>query len=176
MTYIGGVRSRLIRESLLEMIRDALDQLGWLDDDNTLVSPEYPVVVADDSLDWEDEIALNTLSLSDEDVFLSEMELGSNLAEERWVFVLDFYAENKSVGLHMVNDLKTILDGRMPDVGRGEPNFMVKDYVNDGEDLFRVHIEEVEVDRNRGWSKPWQRNWYYVTFVVVDAYGSVDDA
>lgn len=172
MTYVGGVRSRLIRQSLIEMLTEALTELGWFDADNTLLSPENPLRFAADALEWDEEIPLNTISLADEDLFLSEAELGSNLTEERWTYVVDVYAENKSVGIHLANDIKTILDGRMPSIGRGEPHCMVKDYAGNGDDLFYVDIENVTLDRATGWSKVWQKNWYFVSFDVIDVYGT----
>lgn len=175
MTYFGGVRSRLIRESLYDMVKTALEDLDWFDAGNTLLSAEYPLQFPADALDWDEEIQLNTLSLSDEDVFALEAEMGSNFTEERWTFALDFYAEDKAVGIHLINDLKTILGGRLPSIGRTDPGFMVKDYLNNGEDLFHVSIENIEIDRSRGWSKPWQKNWYFVSFDVLDSYGNEDD-
>lgn len=173
--YIGGLRSRLVKDSLFAMVEQALRDLGWFDSDRD----HSPIVFVADDLSESESVVLNTLSLSDEDSFTLDLELGSNLVEERWSFVLDFYGEDKAIGVHLVNDLKAILGGRMASIGRTDSSFVVYDFSSPLPGggfpvLFTVEVEDIEVGRSRGWSKPFQRHWYYLAFSVVDYFGGED--
>jgi len=122
--YVGGFRYRLIHESLFQMISDSLDQLGWFDGqpgrENVRIVPE--------ALPLQVEIPLNTIALVDLDMSDTDDEMGSNLSETRWTFYVDFYAADKSIGIHLINDVRDIMKGKMSSIGRISPSFGVYDY------------------------------------------------
>lgn len=168
MAYVGGLRQRLIHDSLWNMLVDALDQLGWLDAGRD----HAPIDLRAAPVPLDEEIQLNTLALSDENITELEDELGSLMAEHRQVFYVDFYAENESLGKHMINDVRAIVGGRFNTIGRDRPEFAVYDYTQATPTaIFHCQIEDVVVDRARDFPKPWQRYWYVCRFDVVDHYG-----
>lgn len=169
MTVAGGLRARLIRDSVYRCLYDSLEALEWFKPGRAHRPISFTGTIVDESV----EIPLNTLALADGDLYEVGLELGSNLAEMRWTFYLDFYAENDVVGKDLINDARDILAGRMHAIGRSHASVMVFDYrvPEPHPELFRVGIEDVEVDRANEFPKPWLRHWYSCRFVVVDAYG-----
>lgn len=165
--YVGGLRYRLIQESLYRMIYGALDELNWFDGqpgrENVRMVPEpLPLQV---------EIPLNTIALVDLDLVDDEDELGSDLSEVRWTFYVDFYAANKSVGIHLINDVRDILKGKMSSIGRTAPNLEVYDFsLATPVPVFFCEIEDVVVDKSDQAPQPWLKNWYTCRFELVDSY------
>lgn len=171
MGYVGGLRQRLIRDSLWHMLSDAIEDLGWLDSGRG----HQPVDLRAYAVPLDEEIQLNTLALSDELLVESDDELGSVFAEHRWTFYVDFYAENEAIGTHMIHDVRSVVGGRMASIGRGDPSFVVYDYTQaTPPELFTCEIEDVRVDRARDFPKPWQRYWFVCRFDVVDHYANED--
>lgn len=174
MTIVaGGLRARLIHDSLYQMLLAALTDLDWFDSGRQHAAINFIArPVAND-----EEIPLNTVALVDEDQRAIDEELGSVLAEHRWTYYVDFYAEDDVIGKHLIYDVRDILSGRMPSIGRGDPSLEVLDYRQaTPSELFTVEIEDVIVDRAHDFPKPWQRHWYAARFSVVDHYGSDTDA
>lgn len=168
---VGGLRARLIRESLYRTLRQALDDLDWFNPNN----PNLPITFVARQMNQDEQIEWNTIALSDEGDTSTELELGSQLAEQRWQMYIDFFAENDAIGLHLIRDMKDILDGRMSFIGRNDPSFDVYDYRQATPPmLFRCQIEEVSVDRAHGFMKPWMEHWYSCAFLVVDSYSRDD--
>jgi hypothetical protein len=166
--YVGGLRQRLIQDSLWNMITNSLDALGWLDPGR----PHEPLHLRPKPVPLDEEIQLNTLALSDENITERDEELGSLLAEHRQTFYVDFFAENESIGKHLINDIRAIIGGRFGSVGRTRPAFSVYDYTQATPTaLFDCELEDIVVDRARDFPKPWQRFWYVCRFDVVDHYG-----
>lgn len=173
MTIVGGLRARLLYDSLKAEIERSLEELGWFDSGRS----HLPVTFRTTPVDWDEEVAFNTLVLFAEDRSTDPQELGSNLAEHRRTFYLDFYAENESVGEHMIFDLQDILEGRMSSIGRDSSYFDLMDYTLATPTAFAsAEIEEsVTVDRSMAWSNPWQKYWFSCQFIVIDRYGDEDD-
>lgn len=175
MAYIGGLRARLVKDSAYYMIKDSLDQLNWFDPNRE----HAPISFIPEAIPENTEIPFNTMALSDENSYTTDIELGSGLVEKRWTFVIDFYASNSALGLHMAEDISSILEGRFPSIGRHDPILPVKDYSiggNNPPEIFICEIENVTVDRIKGWPKPFQQFWYIVTFDILDCYWNEDDA
>jgi len=165
--YVGGFRYRLIHESLFQMISDSLDQLGWFDGqpgrENVRIVPE--------ALPLQVEIPLNTIALVDLDMSDTDDEMGSNLSETRWTFYVDFYAADKSIGIHLINDVRDIMKGKMSSIGRISPSFGVYDYsLATPVEVFVCQIEDVMVDKAANVQNEWLKNWYTCRFDVVDTY------
>lgn len=170
--YVGGLRARLIRDSLFQMIKDGLTNLEWFD----LGRQHTPITWRESEVPPTEEIPLNTLALSDADTNTNDWELGSSMAEHNWDFFIDFYAEDSAVGIHMIRDVKDLLEGRFSSIGRVAPVFTVYDYSQANKPaLFTCDIEHVDVDKAHIFSKPWQKHWYSIALTVVDYYGNEDD-
>lgn len=167
-TIVGGLRARLIRDSLYYMLHDSLDQLGWF----SVNRRHQPINFTGTDTERLTEIPINTVALSDDNLTENDYELGSNGVESTWTFYVDFYAEDDSVGKHLIHDVRDILGGRMSTIGRVAANCAVYDYRQATPSvIFFVELEHIIVDRAHDFPKAWQKHWYACRFDVVDAYG-----
>lgn len=165
--YVGGLRARLIRESVYREIKRALTDLGWFDPGRR----HLPVTFIDEPVQNRDQVEFNTAALSDETQSEVPDELGSNLAEHRWTFYVDFYGESAPLGTHFIHDVRDILGGRFPSLDRTGPKVDVYDWTQATPSyLFYVDIEGLLVDRAQNWPSPRLANWYMCRFDVVDNY------
>lgn len=166
-TIVGGLRARLIRDSLFHMLHDSLSSLGWFSANRR----HQPLIFTGTDIDRLTEVPLNTLVLSDDNLTEVDFELGSNGVESTWTYYVDFYAEDDSVGKHLIHDVRDILGGRMSTIGRTHPVCPVYDYRQATPSLiFYVDLERIVVDRAHDFPKMWQKHWYACRFDVIDAY------
>jgi len=171
MTIVGGLRVRLTYDSLFNEIERILDELGWFDAGRQ----HLPINFVNEPTDPELETPLNTMALVPEDMFDSEIELGSLMSEFRRTFYLDFFGQNQSVSEHIMFDMKDALQGRMSSINRDAPNFELWNYTLATPVVIdTLDIEQVSLKRSNNWTKPWHKNWYSIAFTVVDYYGSED--
>lgn len=169
MTYVGGLRYRLIHDSLYNMLHDALDDRGWFD----VVPDRREVTFPTEPQDLTTEIQFNTIGLADGDITDDDAELGSTLGEMRWTFYLDFFAEDRSTGVDFINEVRDILKGRMPSIGRDRAVLPVYDYtLATPTVIFYCDIEDVLVDKAQNVSNSWLKNWYTCRFDLIDSYDS----
>lgn len=172
MTYVGGLRARLIRDSVWHVVDDALRDLGWY----AAVVSHRPVTFVPAPFGLDVEVPLNTLALGDMADVPTEAEMGSDLTEFAWDMHVDVYGENDDLSLHLAGDVAAALAGRMPSIGRGRPVVDVWDYtLATPVIVFAVAIDDVRQARAHDFPQPWLRFWRSVTFVVTDTYGSEDD-
>ncbi len=168
MSIVGGLRHRLIQESLYNMLRDAISDLGWLDPGRQHGPIDFRVTPVLPS----EEVPFNTVVLSTEDWAEDGWELGSNFSEFTWTCYVDIYAESDAVGRHFIGDIFDILAGRMSNIGRGRTNFPVYDYRQATPPIILYcDIEEPIIDRAHDFPKPFQQHWFACRFLVIDAYG-----
>lgn len=168
-TYLGGIRHRLIYDSVFLTTKSAMSQLGWLQ----ARAGNGPVIMNPDPIDDQDDnVALNTLALADEGTRDTGWEIGSAVTEMTWTMAWDFFAESKTVGMQVAHDLRDILAGRMPSVGRTEATVQVMDYTQATPTfLFLVYLDNIRVDRAHGFPQPFRRWWYSVSFECIEEYG-----
>jgi hypothetical protein len=167
-TDYGGLRSRLVRDSLFEMVSDGLTALGWFDSGRQ----HLPLTFSSEPLYDETEVSFNTLTLADGNMDFDDAEMGSLLTELRWFFYMDFYGESDALALHLINDVASILRGINVEAGRSDSVFQVWDYSQaTPPQIGYCDIEDVTVDRNREVGKPWKRHWFSVFFTVIDYVG-----
>jgi len=170
---VGGTRIRAVFDSVYNEVNRALTALGWFDagrqhSDIVFKTEPYPD---------KEEIPLNTIILVTSDArVIRSLELGTDFSEHRRDFFLDFYAESQSLGEHVAFDIKDILEGRMPSIGRSEPEIDLFDYSQATPVVIRpMEIEFVDVDRAHNFAFPWQKHWYSISFTIVDCYGNEND-
>lgn len=175
MTYVGGLRARLVHDNVYNLVNDALEELGWLDADRQ----HMPITVLAKQVDHDEQVRPNIVCVTVEDVDEAPVELGSQLTEHLWFYYIDIYAEDEVLGLHLATDIKDILNGRMSQtVTRGGPDIEIYDLTQSAATpivAFDVSIETVQMNRARFFDKPYQKHWYAVSFHVHDFYGSEDD-
>jgi len=149
------------------MLNQAFTDLGWFEDIPGRITPKF----VPDQLDRQVEIKLNTIALADTNLNDDEAEMGSNLSDIRWTFYVDIFAEDKATGIHIVNDVRDIMKGKMPSIGRDMQRLDVYDYtLATPVKIFSCDVEKVMVDRGQDFSKPWLHHWYMCRFDIVDAY------
>lgn len=165
--YVGGLRARLIRESVYQETRSALTALGWFDAGRR----HLPIAYLDEAVPNNVEVDFNTAALSDESQTQNEEELGSNLAEHRWTFYVDFYGESDALSTHFTHDLRDILAGRFNSIGRTTATIPVYDWtMATPPQIFTVGVEDIVLDRAHNIPTPRRAHWYAVRFDIVDNY------
>lgn len=175
MTIVGGLRQRLIYDSLFYEIERILDALGYLTAGPS-GSSFIPVTLLNEPVDDRTEVPLNTCVLVGEDKRSDPWEMGSNYAEHVRTFYVDLYAQSLSVGEQIIFDLEAALEGRMSSIGRGSASFEIYDYTQATPPVIAVgQIEDVSTDRGRSFSYPWEKYWWSIQFQVIDKYGDEDD-
>lgn len=163
----GGTRMRLIRDSFHHMVNTSLEDLGWFDTGRS----HNTVQLVTSPIDPSQELTPNIIGVSPEDMSSMEDELGSNLEELRWDFYVDIFAESDVLGLHLMGDLRDTLKGKLPSIGRTGPSFQVYDFrTTTPSELFVCQLENIQVERQREWSKPWMKYWWTILVEVVDHY------
>lgn len=171
-TLRGGIRTRMINESIYRMVKDGLADLGWFDADRQ----HAPISFITEPVDRNEPITLNTLNISPEDTDDMETGLGESSVQERCTYYIDFYGESNAIGLELIHDIRDILGGRMPLIGRTHPQCTVYDFrAATPVEVGYVEFEDIIVDRSRTFPKPWLKNWFMVRFDVVDTYGGSDE-
>lgn len=165
MTIVGGLRTRLISDSVRVAIVAALSGLGWFDPERE----HLPLSFAPKPADWDDNVKWNTFSITAEDIDEHPSELGGRAVDDVTTFFVDFYAESHAVGQHFASDVAAIVAGRMPEVGRRDSVFDIYDLrLVDPVPFIQVDVERCAQDRSILTPRPWQQFWYYVRFDILD--------
>ena len=159
MTLEGGLRDRMIHESVLTAIETDLTTRGWF------AAGRYhgPITVIDEYPDDEAEVALNTLAVSMGDGDGLSLEMGSTAEEHDQAMFVDFYAESDALGRHVSGDIYAFL--------KKVRRIQVFDFsVASPTAEFFVQIEEEDVIKRRGATvtTAWKKHWYVVAFTVTD--------
>lgn len=176
---VGGKRARLISDNFYELVRSGLDALDWFDSGRQ----HHAITMMRGQPEWDDPVAFNTVAIADINVGDVSAEVGSNLTEDTWAMFVDFYAENDSVGAHLIGDVRDILRGKMPSIGRSTAFFTIYDFsqtsdpdTDTGPALFEVEIQNVHLDRAYNQARPWMKHWFSVRADLIDYYGDEYDA
>lgn len=167
MSYVGGVRARLISDSVYHLIYDNLELLGWFDSGRS----HRPITVKTEPYANREDIPLNAMVISDSLTTDEEAEMGSNLGDISTTHYVDFYSENEAIGKEVIHDVRDILKGRMPDIGRVDSMVPVYDWsVATPPLLFKCEIQDLIVEQVHETPKPFQSFWWLCRFDVVDTY------
>lgn len=161
----AGQNLRFINDNLRGYINTHIDSLGWNDADRF----NKPVVIMEEQLEPEQMILQskkplepNAVSLSMEDMSFEDMEMGSDLVDQRIFFVVDIYAESVPVGTQLAGDLTAFAQSLAV--------FPVNDLsVSPSPLLFNCEIESVVAERNRLYEQKYGKYWWVITFLVSRA-------
>lgn len=154
----GGLRDRLIFESLYKAIETQLDTLGWFDAGRQ----HAPITMVDEFPDENTDVAFNTLAFSMGDAGGVPTEMGSDREDLESMFFVDFFAESDSLGRHVRGDIYRFL--------KKNPILPVYDYSAIGDpQVFTVEIQD-DIDQRKPERavQKWQKHWYVVSFGAVD--------
>jgi hypothetical protein len=156
MPLVGGLRDRMLAESVREQIIAHLDTLGWFDvgryHSDLVIVTAYP----DDTV----EVAPNTVAFSMDDADGRDLEMGSRAEEHQSVMFIDLFMEDDSVGWHLSGDLYAFL--------KKTAQLDVYDYENAKNVEFQVDIERVNRSRPARVNQAWQKYWHILSYAAVD--------
>jgi hypothetical protein len=170
-SYVGGKRDRLIIDNLRNHIVNGLDALGWFD----VGRPHRSVTVLSQPVGQDEQLQPNIISISEEDLSETEVELGSHLSDFRWTFAVDVYAENAALGRHLTGDVRGLLTGRFSSIGYNSPTLDVYDLtLATPIVIFRCELGDIVYGRQRNYSRSFEKYWWTIMFDVVDSYMNED--
>jgi len=104
----GGLRARLLRDSLILGLKNAMTVLGWFNPGRSHLPLTFYYV----EQEWDVEIRPNAVGLFVTYVESFETEVGSNLHTDRLSMRLELYVESSAVAAQAKGDLVAILQGR----------------------------------------------------------------
>lgn len=167
MPLTGGLRDRMLFDSVMNGIVEELASLGWFDGTVYDVTPggrqHHPITVTDEFPNLEGDAEINTLAFSFADAEAEQAELGSKAEVHFTTIFVDFFAESDALGRHLIGDVYAFL--------KANPVLPVFDYrsVTPMVD-FNVSVDEESVEKRKPQqvTNPWQRNWHICSFVVED--------
>jgi hypothetical protein len=170
MSYVGGVRGRLVRDSFRKMIEDSLSELGWFDANRN----HLPVTVKSGPFNTSEEILPNVVGVSIEDVMTQELELGSLLEETRHFAYVDIFAQDDPIGMQLSGDIFDIIRGKFSALsasGIADGRLRVYDLSQATPSIiFYCDLEDVEINRNRNWELKFNKFWWIIAVEIVDNY------
>lgn len=156
MALTGGLRDRMLQESIREHVVDHITSLGWF----AAGREHSPLTVVTGFPDEGDEVAINTIAFSVEQASGADYELGSLAEEHATLFFIDMFMENDSVGWHLSGDIYFFL--------KANRALDVYDYENAKAVDFRVDIEGVDRRKPARATKAYQKHWHTISFQALD--------
>jgi len=174
--FAGGLRDRLIYDSLWYCFNASLGGLGWFDatiyDTPVGTRQNRPVTLQAQQIDWTEEISPNTIAFAPDNETDQDWELGTSLSQQTWRFYCTIIAESEPISVQLAGDVRDILRGRLSTIERdGGP------YVNlynwSAATPYRIgylEIQNVSILRMPLYSEKWQRYMREVTWEALDWY------
>jgi hypothetical protein len=158
-TLTGGLRDRMLLESIFRGIQADLQAKGWFD-----ANDNYdPIQMIDEYPDEEGEVPLNTLAISMGETYGRSVELGSNATERTIPIYCDFFAQSDGLGRHVIGDILSWVESN--------PSIPVYDYdqATPSVDFYVQYDEETAETRKPTRAvNPWQKHWHVCEFRVRD--------
>ena len=170
MSYVGGIRARLVRDNFRMMIEDSLSEIGWFDENRK----HYPVVVKSTPFDPSEEIKPNVVCTSIEDSFSEELELGSLFEQTQHFAYIDIFAQDDPIGMQLSGDIYDIIRGKfssLRDSGLADGTLTVYDLSSASKpEIFYCDLENPQISRNRNWDLKYNKFWWTVAVEIMDNY------
>jgi hypothetical protein len=167
VTVVGGLRARLLHDSLQTVVEDGLKELGWFD----AARSHRPIQFLAESAEWDQEISANSIVITARSRDVQWMEVGSNLHQDNVVMGVDIYAESDGFAVHVSNDIRDLLRGRLP-FGPQLGAMAIMDYRQaTPTPLGYALISDVRVTRVRPQvNRPHSLFWFGVDVELFDTY------
>jgi hypothetical protein len=109
-TITGGIRARLLHDSLTATLENGLAGLGWLDPGRA----HQPFQFLHGPHTWSVPVTFNAIVVTSQTLDAEWVELGSDLTTDTAFLTVDLYAESDSLGVEATNDMRDLLRGRLP--------------------------------------------------------------
>ncbi len=154
----GGIRTRMILESVLRAIEADLTTRGWFSDGEFA-----PITIIDEYPDDTDEVAINTIAVSLGESYTEPMELGARSETVTFPIFIDMFAESDGLGRHVVGDVYSYL--------MKNQRFTVYDYreATPTEEFVVQYVEHSGETRKPDRAvNAWQKHWHVCAFSVSD--------
>ena len=152
----GGLIDRYVRESVFEHANKELTTRGWF----TAGREHAPIIVTYEFPQDDSPVETNTLAMSVGDSDADYVELGSTDFQKTHMYTFDFFAEDDSIGSHLIGDLM--------DFFIIEPNLAIYDYQNAKAIIFYVEVIDAFTDRANRVTQPWQKHWHSLAIAVEE--------
>jgi hypothetical protein len=168
MTIVGGLRDRLLKDSFYAQVEQALNTLGWLDPARN----HRPIILTDKANHWDVPVEPNTVTVDFTSSTVDEWELGSPMTQDIHIGYVEIYAENDSLGVHLSNDLRDWLRGRLQE-GLVGVTFPIYDFRQGSTPpvIGYMDLSAVSSLRNVVISEEvWLQHWFRVRCLVRDTY------
>ena len=168
----GGLRTRLVLDSVRYAIIADLQRHGWFDP-TVFDSPSgnrrhQPFRYMNRPVDWTADIRPNAIAISGEDVADEPLGLGGEIEDVIEIYV-DIFAQDDALGWQVAYDVRDNLHGKSAQPAG--PEIDVYDFRQPTPAPFTtVDLDLIEVDRSEGEARQWQRHWFMVHIVVRDDY------
>jgi hypothetical protein len=164
----GGLRARLLHDSVLTLVEAGLGALGWFDTGRA----HQPVQFIPAPVDWDQAIAFNSLVVSSRSRVSDYVETGSNLTGDTVIIGIDFYGESESLAIDLANDIGDLLRGRLPGGTSAGGTLPILDLrlatpVPTGyATVTDVRVTRIPAQLNRAYT----RHWFAVDATIADDY------
>lgn len=157
MPLEGGLRDRMLIESLGDHVQTHLDSLGWFDSGRQ----HAPISIVNGFPTDTDRVELNTIAFSVENAVGDDAEMGSKAEVHGTAFFVDMFMEDDSVGWHLSGDVYAFF--------KKNKVLDVYDYSQAGPPVdFQVEITDVDRRKPTRATNPWQRHWFTVSCMAED--------
>lgn len=169
----GGLRTRFILDSVRFAIVSTLQQRGWFDatihDEPPGTRRHQPFRYIPRPLEWVENIRPNAIAITSDDVADDDLGFGGELEDIIEIYV-DVFAQDDTLGWQVAYDIRDSLLGKYD--GAAGPQIDVYDFRQATPAPFvTVDVDLLEVDRSQGETRAWQRHWFMLHVIVLDAYG-----
>lgn len=164
---IGGLRARLIHDSLVGALQTDLADLGWFDSGRQHLRLRFD---AGPRL-WDDPVKANALVVTTQGADFDFVEVGSNFGMNTSHVMIDLYAESDSFGMDLTNDIRDILRGRIGSmIRRGQ--LPILDYQQaTPAPIAHATVSDVSVSRNTALAqRDYARHIYQIQCRLEDTY------
>lgn len=168
----GGLRTRLILDSVRYAILSTLQQQGWFDPTTYDTPPgtrhHQPFRYVARPVDWAEDIRPNAIAISGEDLSDEPVGFGGEVQDIIEIYV-DIFAQDDPLGWQVAYDIRDSLYGK--GTGAVGPQIDIYDVRQSTPSTFTtVDLDLVEIDRSQGDARQWQRHWFMIHLVVLDDY------
>jgi hypothetical protein len=177
ISYGGGMRARLIFNSIWTVLNNSLSALGWFNStvyDTPPGTKQYhPITFLAQQQNWDEPIEINTAAFMPEQNNDEYWEVGSLLTESRTTYYCDFFGESEALSIQFAGDIADILRGKLAIIGRGYgPTIDILDGSQTGAHykIGYVWIENVTITRAPVYNARWMRYLRTVRFEALDYY------
>lgn len=158
MALRGGIRDRMIIESVVQAVTAELQTEGWFDAGRQHAA----LTIVDEFPQDTDEVATNTLAFSFETAVGRDAEMGSNAEEHTMNVFVDFFAESDALGRHVAGDIYAFF--------KETRHVPVYDYrlATPVVEFYAEVDEDVEKRKPSRAVNPWQKHWHVVAVSLTD--------